>query len=167
MLEFNADEIFEIAEKLERNAASFYRRAAGMTQGADSAKLLLELASMEDEHQRIFAELRAKLASDELRRQMVYETQQYLWAWADCSVFPVDFEPGVMLKGDETLEAILTMAIGREKDTIVFFEGLKRSLKSDADRNRVDAIIVEELGHLALLSQHRAAQRQAASGGVQ
>jgi hypothetical protein len=45
---FNADEIFAIAEQIERNADRFYRRAAQDTVDSDLRKKLLDLAAMEN-----------------------------------------------------------------------------------------------------------------------
>jgi rubrerythrin len=163
MLEFNADEVFEMAEQLERNGAKFYRRAAQLAKADEHSKVLLDLAAMEDGHELTFANMRLRLADPAQRTATVFDpddmAEKYLAAWADRSVFPTDEDPFTILKGGESMDTILTAAIGREKDAIVFFEGLKRSLKGEADRNRVDAIILEELDHIALLSHHRAALR--------
>ena len=55
MYDFNADDIFEIAEQLERNGATFYRTAAGAVTDADAKGFLLKLAEMEDAHEKTFA----------------------------------------------------------------------------------------------------------------
>ena len=44
-IQFNADEIFEIAERIEQNGARFYRKAAGNTADDKSKKMLEQLAS--------------------------------------------------------------------------------------------------------------------------
>lgn len=161
MIEFNADEVFEMAERLERNGARFYRIAAEQTPEQQHKDLLLSLAAMEDVHEITFKEMRSRLVTPELRQQTVFDpdeqSQQYLWAWADREVFPVDKDPFEVLQGVESIEVILQAAIGREKDAIVFFEGVKRALRGEADRERIDAIILEELSHIALLSNQRAA----------
>jgi len=51
---FNADEIFEMAEQIERNGAKFYRRAAEQVTSPDGSELLLNLAVMEDVHEKTF-----------------------------------------------------------------------------------------------------------------
>jgi rubrerythrin len=45
------------------------------------------------------------------------------------------------------------MAIGLEKDSIVFYVGLKESVSPRAGKDKVQAIIKEEIGHIAILSQ--------------
>ena len=59
-IEFNADEILETAERMERNGAEFYRLAAEGDIGSGSKQKLLELAEMEAAHEKAFAALRAK-----------------------------------------------------------------------------------------------------------
>jgi rubrerythrin len=54
-LQFNADEIFIMAEQIERNGALFYRAAAKNNSSAND--LLLSLAEMEDEHLVIFQQM--------------------------------------------------------------------------------------------------------------
>ncbi len=52
--EFNADEILEMAEQIERNGARFYRKAAELVKDAAVSKLLQDLAAWEDGSYRIF-----------------------------------------------------------------------------------------------------------------
>ena len=56
---FNADEVFEMAEQIERNGAKFYRRAAEGAGDPHERDLLNELADWEETHQRVFAAIRA------------------------------------------------------------------------------------------------------------
>ena len=52
MYDFNAEEIFKIAMRIEENGAAFYRKAADLQADAENKKLLLQLAVMEDGHPR-------------------------------------------------------------------------------------------------------------------
>ena len=64
IVNLNAFEIFEIAERIERNGAMFYRKAAHMFFDNENVrKILLEIAAMEDEHERTFAKMRRQLTS--------------------------------------------------------------------------------------------------------
>jgi rubrerythrin len=152
---FNIDEIFEIAEQIERNGARFYRAAADAVTDPDQVRMLTDLASIEDEHERKFAAMRKELA-DGMRRESVYEPDdlaaQYLWAWASKAVFDTDTDPFAVLAGGADMEEILKVAIGREKESIVYYEGLKAGVGPD-DKTKVDAIIHEEMLHVAILSK--------------
>ena len=151
--QFNIDEIFELAEQIERNGAKFYRSAADRMDKAEQRQMLGELALMEDEHERTFAAMRSQLARD-MQRESVYEVddqaKQYLWAWVENAVFDMSVDPLAVLE-TANISEILRTAIGREKESIVFYEGLKGGIDSDADRAKVDAIIGEEMKHIGLL----------------
>ena len=55
---FNADEVFEMAEEIERNGAKFYREAASKSTNREIREMFLNMASMEDGHLRTFQEMR-------------------------------------------------------------------------------------------------------------
>ena len=56
------------------------------------------------------------------------------------------------LQGNETTKELLQMAIGLEKDSIVFYQGLRESLPSADAQVGVSEIIAEEMQHIALLA---------------
>ncbi|MHC4125863.1 MAG: ferritin family protein, partial [Planctomycetota bacterium] len=67
---FNADEIFEMAEEIERNGAKFYRKAAEKTSDKETRSLLGNLAEMEDGHLKVFEEMRKELSGREKERDI-------------------------------------------------------------------------------------------------
>ena len=156
---FNADEIFEMAEHVERSGARFYRRAAQGFADPRARQLLLDLAVMEDEHQKVFAAMRADLSPQE-RHPTVSdpygETVLYLRGMADGHVFDVKADPAKRLTGKETAEGIIKTAIGLEKDSIVFYLGLKEMVPERLGKHRIDAVVKEEMGHIAVLSRELA-----------
>jgi len=149
--DFNADDVFEMAEQIERNGSKFYRDAAEREfLSAGEREMLLELARMEDQHEKWFQEMRAQLTGDE-KAPTVFdpngEAALYLRALADTRVF---FEKTI---DTSSLEAILKNAIQAEKDSIVFYLGMKASVPASLGKDRMDEIIKEEMGHIRLLSQ--------------
>ena len=160
--EFNADEILEMAEHIERNGARFYRKAAELLKDAAVSKLLQDLAVWEDGHERVFATMRADLADQEREPRVFdpeHETSMYLRAMADGHVFDARIDPADTLTGRESAEDILRMAIGQEKDSIVFYTGLKEMISQTAGKERIEAIIKEEMGHIGFLIREIAALR--------
>ncbi|HRD19019.1 MAG TPA: ferritin family protein, partial [Candidatus Marinimicrobia bacterium] len=65
-MNFNIDEVFEIAEQIEVNGSRFYRHAAELSQFAEHKNMLLKLAEMEDQHQKTFAGMREKIKQTKL-----------------------------------------------------------------------------------------------------
>jgi len=158
MKTYNLDEIFEIAEQIERNGAAFYRRAAELAAERDAAGLLLKLAAQEEDHEKTFVELREALVPEDRRVERHDQDQtvrHYLQALAGEYIFRKDTPPGDMLKGSEDMRDILDMAIQREKDSIVFYVGLVDTLPRPGDREKVSHIIREEQSHLACLSDEK------------
>ena len=62
--DFNADDVLEIAEQLERNGGKFYRTAAESTSDTANKEFLLELAAVLTIVSMV-AYLKAALASDQ------------------------------------------------------------------------------------------------------
>lgn len=162
---FNADEIFEIAEQIERNGAAFYRRAAELVLGDEARALLVGLAEMEDRHEKTFAAMRADvrkqhpdwsadLADPEGANQVVL----YLRAIAEGKVFDLQSDPSAALSSTESLASILKTAIGLEKDSIVFYLGIKDVVPESLGKDKIDGIIREEMTHITILSRELAAQ---------
>ena len=52
-----------------------------------------------------------------------------------------------------SMTAILKDAITAEKDSIVFYLGMRDAIAGDLGRRRLDDIIKEEMGHIRLLSK--------------
>jgi len=148
--DFTANDVFEMAEQLERNGAKFYRTAAENISDPRSKKLLIELAEMEDEHEKTFASLRADLTEAE-KTTTVFDPEDesalYLRALADTRVF---FKKKIDIS---SMEEILKAAIVAEKDSIVFYLGLKDFVPDQLGKNRLDKIIKEEMGHIRILSK--------------
>ena len=148
--DFNADEIFEIAEQIERNGAEFYRTAAESVNDFNTKKILIELAEMEDEHEKTFKTLRGKLTEDE---KMITtfdpegDAEKYLRALADTRVF---YEKEI---NTSSMEEIFKTAISAEKDSIVFYLGMKDVVPVNLGKEKLDRIIKEEMNHISLLSK--------------
>jgi rubrerythrin len=149
-IDFNADEVFEIAEQIERNGAQFYRAMASNMTDAEKKQLLTNLAEMEDEHEQMFKAMRAELSQDE---KMVTtfdpegEAENYLQALANTRVF---YEKEV---DTTSLKEILKAAITAEKESIVFYLGMKDVVPAHLGKQKLDGIIKEEMGHIRLLSK--------------
>lgn len=159
-IRFNADEIFEMAEELERNGANFYKKAAKYFKDSGREQLLLSLATMEEQHEVIFKEMRKQLTADENEVNVFDpedEAGMYLRAMADGHVFDVRQDISQSLTGKESIEEILNTAIGCEKDSIVFYLGLKDLVAKEDGKNKIDAIIREEMGHISQLNKQLAA----------
>lgn len=158
---FNADEIFEIAEQIERNGMEFYRRAAEVSSDAEARKLMLELADWEGTHVKVFADLRKDLSLHE--KEPVFfdpnnEAVMYLRAIAGEHVFSPKADSRKFLSGKESLEQILSKAICFEKDSIAFYVGMRDLVSKELGKEKVDKIIEEEKRHVVMLNKQIASR---------
>ncbi len=159
-ISFNADEIFEMAEEIERNGAKFYREAAKNTTDEKIKQMLLDMAVMEDGHLHTFEEMRKELGPRE-KEAIVFdpdnESALYLQVMADGRGHEGKVSQAEKLTGKETPEEILNIAIDAEKNSVVFYVGLKDLVSARAGKDKVEAIIKEEVGHIAALKKELAA----------
>jgi len=156
MISFNAREVYEMAEQIERNGASFYRKAAGAAPDESVRKFLLDLAAMEDDHERTFAGMKAHLGEAEAL-DTVYdphgEGAQYLHAMVEGKVFDFTSDPSDRLTGVESTEQVLRIAIELEKDSILYYLTMKKMVLDASSQDRIDEIIEQEMGHIAMLTR--------------
>jgi rubrerythrin len=154
--DFNADDVFDMAEQIERNGAVFYRQAAADATDPDAKNFLTDLAAMEDSHEETFSAMRKNLAEGE-KAPTVFDPQgeaaTYLKALADARVF---FEKEI---DTTSMQAILKAAILAEKDSIVFYLGMKDMVPDNLGQARLDEIIREEMSHIKLLSRRLVATK--------
>jgi rubrerythrin len=154
-IRFNADEIFEIAEKIETNGANFYRRASERFSDAGTKKVLTNLAEMENHHKIIFAAMRNDLKTQE-KKPVAYDpqnqTKEYLEAMADGRVFDINADPEKYLSAAKSPRDILKTALGFEKDSIAFYTGIKDMIPENLGRDKIDGIIHEEMYHITVLN---------------
>lgn len=153
---FNADEIFEMAEEIERNGAKFYRKAADHAADDNIREWFLILAAMEDGHEMTFSAMRSELTGKETESNTFDpdgEAAMYLKVMADSHGTEGKKSIDEELTGDEPLEEVLQIAINAEKDSVAFYTSLKEMVPPHAGRNKVEKIIAEEIGHLAALKE--------------
>ena len=151
---FNANEIFEMAEEMERNGAKFYRKAAQNASDNQTKQMLLDMAAMEDGHLATFQKMREQLSGQEKGWTVFDPDNQsalYLQAMADARGYEGKITPSKELTGNETTKEIIDIALNSEKESVVFYFGMKSLVSVKAGRDKVEAIIIEELGHITTL----------------
>ncbi len=153
---YNADEAFEMGEQIEQAGQRFYRKAAANTDDEKVRSLLNELADMEEDHEDLFHDMHVQMQGPDMP-QISFDPDQdaprYLRATAETHVFNVHSDLAEELTGNETPEEVLKMAIDFEKDTVVFFLGLKDLVPEDLGGDKVDWLVEQEMDHITTLTQ--------------
>ncbi len=155
-VELNAFDVFEIAEKIERNGAKFYLKAAELFDDFNIRSLFQELAGWELRHEQVFANMRKQLSelSSELRTfrpedDLLLDAQ----AMAGLAVFGIKSDSSEEFSGKQSKSDIIKIAIEKEKDSIVYYTGLKDFVPDRAGKDKIDDIIKEEMHHVRILKQ--------------
>ncbi|MCG8637202.1 MAG: ferritin family protein [Desulfobacterales bacterium] len=152
--DFNAAEVFDMAIKIETNGAAFYRKAAQLQADGEDKEFLEALAKMEDRHKAVFEEMKTTLSAAE-KKETVFDPGEeltlYLNAMADAHGGEGDPDVADTFTGRETMAEIVGIAIGLEKESILFYVGLKDMVPPKFGREKIDQIIKEETRHVAQL----------------
>ena len=147
--EFNANDIFEMAKQIEINGVKFYTESANRVDEENHKQFLLGLADMEKNHEQIFADMQKDLTA-EITMAETFDPEDenvlYLKALADTRVFFEKKQPETSMKG------ILASAIAAEKDSIVFYLGMKELVSEKMGNSKIDDIIKEEMSHIKMLA---------------
>jgi len=153
VITYTADEIFEMAEEIERNAAEFYREAAERCSNEETRKLLLDMSATEIEHLETFQNMREKLSAEEGMSifDPLSRSTMFLQAMADARSWEGRVNPTQELSGNETPKEIVEIALEAEKEMVVLYVGLKDMVYFKAGKDKVEEIIIEELGHITAL----------------
>lgn len=156
--DFNANDMFDIAVRIEENGARFYRKAAALQTDAGNKTLLENLASMEDSHKVTFEKMKTRL-SDIEKTTTVFdpmdESAQYLVAMADTHRGEGDPAVADALTGEESILEIIDLAIGLEKESILFYVGLKDLVPPQFGKDKLEDIISQERKHIIQLNTFR------------
>ena len=155
MYDFSADEVFQMAIRIEEGGAAFYRKAASLQSDASSLGFLEKLATMEDHHRTTFEKMRKRLTDME-KQKTVFDPEGelglYLQSMADRHGGEGSPVAADALTGDETLDEIIKTAIGLEKESILFYVGLKDMVPAEYGKEKIEEIIREEQRHIVQLN---------------
>ena len=155
---FNANEMLDLAIRIEENGGRFYRKAAQLQSDPENQALLDQLATMEAHHKLTFETMKKSL-SEAGRTATVFdpleESGQYLAAMADAHGGEGSPAIADTLTGKESMVQIIDIAIGLEKESILFYLGLKDMVAPKYGQEKLDQIIREEQRHIVQLNAFR------------
>ncbi|PID40346.1 MAG: hypothetical protein CR984_03665 [Proteobacteria bacterium] len=143
---FTAQDILEIAIRLEKNGEKRYLEAQAHTSDDNLKSLLNWVAEEERAHARWFIALKKSLVQGEDHHLLVQLSQalvEDVIRSQSFSLQEVDFS------AIQTTDQIIRTFIGFEDDTIAFYEVLKSLIDDPATASRLKQIIDEERKHIA------------------
>ena len=122
---------------------------------------LNRLAEMEKNHQMVFIGIKdACVAKHETTvPDLDGQALSYLRAMVEGKVFGSG-PSAASLNNSSSLKDSVQTAIDFEKNSIVFFSAMKKIVPDKDDKNKIDILINEEIGHIAVISREMAAVRK-------
>ncbi len=150
-MRLSIEAVSEIAQKIERNAAIYYEKAAGLFPAFEAE--LVSLKKMEEVHEEIFLKMQDQLEEEQLSKlapDPFGELDSYLQVFADTSGGegrPAEFN---RLTGSESFQEVLKRSIELENESIKFYKMLEKAVPENS-RHFIETIVVEEQKHIASL----------------
>ncbi|MFH1615179.1 MAG: ferritin family protein [Planctomycetota bacterium] len=155
-IQFSAGEVFEMAEQIERNGVKFYKSAAKNARNEGVKNLLIEMSETEASHEQTFIEMRKELTAEEEAKTVFdpdNEIVYYLQAISDSHGWEGMAAPEMELTGHESIDEILNCAIKAERGSIEFYLGMEESVSARHGKEKIRAVIREEMSHVAMLQK--------------
>jgi len=148
MDQFSVREVIEQAVQTEKLGYQFYTAMASKFEEESTLKELFEtLAAKEIEHEKTFTGLKEKIENESLENWD--EASQYLRAIVESEFFLGKNKSLPSLDHLTSAGDAVHFAMEFEKETILYFLGLKDSVK---DKSIIEQIINEEKSHIRWLS---------------
>ncbi len=149
---FAASEIVEIGIQIEKNGGDFYNVLAEKSRNRKASDLFKFLAGEEKKHIAIFKEILASVKRYEPQEAYPGEYFAYMNTLASEYVFTQKDKGREIAKKIKSDREALEMGIGFEKDSILFYIGIKEAVPEDEHRI-IDELIIQEKEHLKKLTE--------------
>jgi rubrerythrin len=148
---FTGKELIDVATNIERSGMAFYDVMTRSAGSAEARKVFRYLFDMEKQHEKIFrdtltgADIEKAVGEDE-------EYRAYFRSLVDNAVFTSEMAAGELATNANSDTAALELGIAAEKDSILFYYGMRDTV-SPSSEPIVDKIIAEERSHLTDLTR--------------
>jgi len=150
-ISFSGSELINIAIGIEGRGVAFYDIMANSTANAAAAEVFRYLADMERCHAQIFQDMLSEADKYQFS-ETAGEYAVYLQTLVDSAVFSDELIYSKKATWAESEIAALELAIGAEKDSILFYYEMRDIMPQQAQPT-VNRIIAEEKSHLRQLSE--------------
>ena len=155
-INFNVKDVLEVAMQIQRNGRDFFRAAALKAGDPDARQVFLNLATRTEEYLKVLSDMVEKLSAKE-KTPTAFDPDnqegQFLKSMADGNVLVRQANPLEKLRGNESFEETIEIAISFEMDSISFYRRIIKFVRGPQSRKKIENIIDEEKKQIALLSE--------------
>lgn len=152
---FVASEIVELGIQIEKNGRDFYNTLIKNSKNPKAKETFKYLADEEERHITVFQKILDSVEKYEPAQAYPGEYFAYMNALASEYVFTQNDKGEQIAKTMKTDKEAMDLAIGLEKDSVIFYEGMKKVVP-EYDLKIVNELIIQEQNHLKQLSELKA-----------
>ena len=147
---FAGSEIVEIGIQIEKNGRDFYTTMINKTKNEKAKEIFKFLAGEEEKHIVTFQKILVSVHKYEPAEAYPGEYFAYMKGLASEYVFTQENKGAEVAKNTKSDEEAIERGIQGEKDSITFYEGMKKVVP-EYDYKVIDEVIGEEQEHLKKL----------------
>ena len=148
---FSGSEIVMAGIQIEKNGRAFYDALVNQSKNEKAKELYKFLADEEGKHILAFQNILNKLDTSEPAESYSGEHAEYMKNLAGGYVFTQKEKGEELAKKIKSDKDALDLGIKFENDSILFYEGMKKSL-SETHQNVINELIAQETSHLKKLT---------------
>ena len=152
---FAGGEIVELGIQIEKNGRDFYHTLVNKSKNQKAQDLFRYLEGEEEKHIAVFKKILNSVHKYEPPESYPGEYFAYMNALASEYVFTQKDKGSQIAKNTKSDTEAIDLGIGFEKDSIVFYEGMKKAVP-EYDIKVVNQLIAQEQDHLRQLSELKA-----------
>ncbi|MFC1666501.1 ferritin family protein [Candidatus Omnitrophota bacterium] len=149
---FSGSEVVEIGIQIEKNGRDFYNVLSAQSKNEKAKDIFKHLASEEERHIASFQKVLDSVKKYEPQEAFPGEYFAYMNSLASEHVFTKKDKGIEMAKGAKSDKEAIELGIGFEKDSIVFYEGMKK-VAPEHELKVIGGLIAQEQEHLKKLSE--------------
>jgi len=147
---FSGSDIIEIAVEIEKNGYDFYTRLTRQLRDAKAREAFAFMADEEKKHIEDFKNILGAVIKYDPCEAYPQEYFSYLNSIASEYVFTKKDELKERMANIGTDKEAIDFSLGLEKDSILFYEEMKK-IVPEKDKALIDSIISQEKGHVEKL----------------
>ena len=151
---FSADEVFSMAMQIEKSGFAYYKTVADSTNDNSLKELFEYLAKEEQRHYAFFEKLDRQTGGLSVSDEEWEQISEYIKATTETRFFIGEEKTISLSKKPTDVKDAIDIAIGFEKDTLLFFYEL-RQITPAGSQEAADKIIEEEKRHVMRLTEKR------------
>lgn len=149
---FSASEVVEMGIEIEKNGRDFYNGVSRLSKNPKAAELFEFLAGEEEGHIKKFKDILLEVKKYEPSEAYTGEYFAYIRSLSEEHVFTKKNKGARIAKDVKDDSEAIELGIGFEKDSILFYEGMKKVVL-EAEQKIIDRLLKEEETHLRRLSE--------------